>query len=45
MLVNRKTLEILNFFSLDYSSLYFDNFKSIKNNTLKIVKTKIHHKK
>ena len=43
MLVNRKTLEILNSFSLDYDRLYFNNFKAIQNKELKIVKTKVYH--
>tara|TARA_R100000655_G_scaffold1110_1_gene4412 strand:+ start:1799 stop:1975 length:177 start_codon:yes stop_codon:yes gene_type:complete len=43
MLVNRKTLEILNSFSLDYDWLYFNNFKAIQNKELKIVKTKVYH--
>lgn len=43
MLVNRKTLEILIDFSLDWDKLYFENFKAIQNRELKIVKTKVFH--
>jgi hypothetical protein len=43
MLVNRRTLEIIIDFSLDYETLYFDNMKAIENRELKIVKTKVYH--